>query len=167
MTTFQTEFIENAIFRLDESTRMIEKTFDYLTDEDMWKCPNEQSNAIGNLILHLCGNITQYAISSLGEQADKRERDAEFAAIGGWTKAALLKKLLATVDFAKANIQNATTEQLLKKRKVQGFNFSGIGIIIHVVEHYSYHTGQIAFWAKLLKNKQLGFYEGLDLTLTD
>lgn len=163
MTTFKAEFIDNSIYRLDESTRMIVKTFEVLTDEDMWKRSNDQSNTIGNLILHLCGNITQYAISSLGEQADHRERDAEFEANGGFTKVELLEKLLKTVEFAKTIIQNASTEQLLKKRNVQTFNFSGIGIIIHVVEHYSYHTGQIAFWAKSLKNKQLGFYEDLDL----
>ncbi len=163
MTTFQKEFIENTVYRLDESTRMIKKTFEYLVDEDMWKRPNEQSNSIGNLILHLCGNITQYAISSLGEQIDNRERDAEFAKKGGLTKVELLNKLIQTVDLAKTTIQKATSEQLLTKRNVQGFNFSGIGIIIHVVEHYSYHTGQIAFWAKLLKDEQLGFYDGLDL----
>lgn len=163
MTTFQTEFIENSLYRLDESTRMITKTFDVLTDAEMWQKPNASSNSIGNLILHLCGNITQYAISSLGEQTDHRERDAEFAAKGGLTKAELFNKLIATVNLAKLTIQNASTEQLLTKRQVQGFNFSGIGIIIHVVEHYSYHTGQIAFWAKLLKDEQLGFYDGLDL----
>lgn len=163
MKNFQTEFIENSIYRLDESTRMIEKTFEVLNNSEIWEKPNSASNSIGNLILHLCGNITQYVIASLGEQADNRERDAEFAVKGGLTKAELLKKLTDTVNLAKTTIENATTEQLLTKRKVQGFNFSGIGIIIHVVEHYSYHTGQIAFWAKLLKDKQLGFYDGMDL----
>lgn len=167
MTNFQKEFIDNSIYRLDESTRMIRKTFEILEDEDVWKKPNLASNTIGNLILHLCGNITQYAIASLGEQTDNRKRDAEFEVKGGWTKQELLKKLVDTVNLAKLTILNATEEQLLSKRYVQGFHFSGIGIIIHVVEHYSYHTGQIAFWAKLLKETSLGFYEGLDLTITD
>jgi len=48
---------------------------------------------------------------------------------------------------------------------VQGYYHSGIGIIIHVTEHYSYHTGQIIFWVKLLKNKDLGFYAGIDLNV--
>ena len=60
-------------------------------------------------------------------------------------------------------IRNLSEEDLLKVRSVQGFEHSGTGIIIHVVEHYSYHTGQIAFWTKLLKDKDLGFYAGHDL----
>jgi len=50
-------------------------------------------------------------------------------------------------------------------RSVQGFSFSGVGVIIHAVEHYSYHTGQIAFWVKQLKEKDLGFYNGTDLNI--
>ncbi len=167
MSNFQKEFIENSVYRLEESTRMIIKTFESLDEEDIWKVPNSASNTIGNLILHLCGNITQYAIASLGEQTDNRERDAEFETKGGWTKEELLKKLVNTTNHAKSTVQNATEAQLLKKRYVQGFHFSGIGIIIHVVEHYSYHTGQIAFWTKLLKNEALGFYDGLDLNIKD
>ena len=60
-------------------------------------------------------------------------------------------------------IQNMTAESLLTKYTVQGFTTSGIGVIIHVVEHFSYHTGQIAFWTKCLKARDLGFHEGIDL----
>ncbi|GMN05276.1 hypothetical protein MTsPCn5_06640 [Croceitalea sp. MTPC5] len=159
------EFVENAIYRLDESTRMISIAFDTLNEEEIWQRPNESSNSVGNLILHLCGNITQYAISSLGEVEDVRDRDSEFKTTLGLTKKELLKKLLNTVSAAKSTIENMTLEQWLKKREVQGFYFSGIGVVLHVVEHYSYHTGQIAFWAKQLKNKQLGFYDGHDLNI--
>ena len=163
MEKFQAEFIENSIYRLDESTRMITKSFAELSEADIWRKPNHSSNSIGNLILHLCGNMRQYAIASLGEKPDTRMRNEEFAAEGGFSKLELLAKLTETVETAKATILNATTEQLTKKRIVQSFNLSGIGVIIHVVEHYSYHTGQIAFWTKLLKDKDLGFYEGVDL----
>ncbi len=159
------EFVENAIYRLDESTRMISIAFDTLEEEEIWQRPNESSNSVGNLILHLCGNITQYAISSLGEVEDVRDRDSEFKTTLGLTRKELLKKLLNTVSAAKSTIANTTLEQWLKKREVQGFYFSGIGVVLHVVEHYSYHTGQIAFWAKQLKNKQLGFYDGHDLNI--
>jgi uncharacterized damage-inducible protein DinB len=60
-------------------------------------------------------------------------------------------------------IKNIKEDELLPPRSVQGFNYSAIGIIIHVVEHYSYHTGQIIFWTKLLKNRDMGFYAGVDL----
>ncbi len=159
------EFKEQALYRLDESTRMLKKALTVVADDNIWKRPNDQSNAIGNLILHLCGNITQYAIASLGEQEDNRERDEEFTAKEGFSKEELLGKLNAVVTQAKGTISNASDKQMLRKRAVQGFTFSGIGIVLHVVEHYSYHTGQIAFWVKLLKAKDLGFYEGLDLNI--
>lgn len=164
-TALAAEFIQQACFRMDESTRMLRTAFDELDEADLWKRPNAASNSVGNLILHLCGNIRQYAISALGGTEDLRERDAEFAARAGYDKAALLEKLLATVDQAKETIRNADAENLLRVRSVQGFRLSGLGIVLHVVEHYSYHTGQIAFWTKLLKDKDLGFYAGIDLTV--
>ncbi len=159
------EFTENAIYRLDESTRMVKQALSKIGEEHIWKRPNGISNSIGNLILHLCGNITQYAIASLGEVEDQRERDAEFEAKEGYTKDQLLEKLVATVEKAKETITRTSHEQWIKKREVQGFNFSGIGIVMHVVEHYSYHTGQIAFWVKQMKAEDLGFYDGFDLNI--
>ncbi|MFS4455498.1 DinB family protein [Maribacter sp. 2304DJ31-5] len=159
------EFVSNTIYRLDENTRMISISLENLTDEDIWKRPNESSNSMGNLILHLCGNITQYVISSLGETEDTREREIEFNTRFGFTKADLLEKLVHTVEKAKLTIKRTSKEQWLKKRMVQGFHFSGIGVALHAVEHYSYHTGQIAFWTKQLKNKDLEFYKGMDLNI--
>jgi len=161
------EFIKNALYRIDESTRMNTISLEELSEEEVWKRPNESLNSVGNLILHLCGNITQYVISSLGESEDKRERDIEFSTESGFTKKELLEKLTETLDIAKRVIFDANIEQLLKVRSVQGFSFSGIGVVLHAVEHYSYHTGQIAFWTKQLKNKDLGFYDGMDLKINN
>ena len=72
---------------------------------------------------------------------------------------------ITNVDLAKRVIFDAKLNQFLRIRSVQGFTFSGIGVIIHAVEHYSYHTGQIAFWVKQLKNKDLGFYDEMDLNI--
>lgn len=157
------ELVNNALYRMDESTRMIKKSLDEITDEEIWLKPNESLNSIANLMLHLSGNISQYIISSLGETEDIRNRDAEFNATGGLTKAAVLKKLEDTVNTAKRVIFDTTPEQFVKVRQVQGFSLSGVGIVLHAVEHYSYHTGQIAFWVKQLKNRDLGFYDGMDL----
>lgn len=157
------DFIENACYRLDESLRMIGRSFEALSDDDIWRRPNTASNSVGNLMLHLKGNITQYAIAGLGGLKDTRHRDSEFSATSGDGKAELLQMLGNTIEQAKSSIRNCGPEALLKIREVQGFRLSGIGIVIHVVEHLSYHTGQIAFWTKILKDKDLGFYEGMDL----
>ncbi|WP_299253716.1 DinB family protein [uncultured Aquimarina sp.] len=159
------EFKEQIIYRLDESLRMITISFGKLSEDDIWKRFNQSSNSVGNLVLHLCGNITQYAIASLEGLEDKRDRDAEFEAKEGFAKAELLLKLKKTIEEAKTVLLNCSLAELMRKREVQGFTFSGIGIMIHVTEHLSYHTGQIAFWTKQLKNKDLGFYDGMDLNI--
>ena len=157
------EFKEQSIQRMLENGPRIRKCLGALSEDEVWKRPNESSNSVGNLILHLCGNMTQYIISSLGGEEDLRERDIEFSTRSGYSKEELVTKLESTVEDCVGVIKGLSEEQLLKRRSVQGFEYSGIGNIIHVVEHYSYHTGQIAFWTKLLKDKDLGFYAGLDL----
>ena len=163
--TIHQEFIEQSIFRLEENIPRIKNCLDRLSEEEVWKKPNESSNSVANLILHLCGNITQYILSSLGNTEDIRARDIEFSTAGGFSKKELFEKINQVVLASVEVIRNCDEEQLLRVKQVQGFEFSGIGIIIHVAEHLSYHTGQIAFWTKFLKDQDLGFYADLDLNI--
>ena len=160
---FIKEFLEQSIYRINENTGRIKICFDQLDEKEIWEFPNENTNSIGNLVLHLCGNITQYIISALGGKEDIRERDKEFSKNIVTSKESLLNKLMETASEATAIMRDIEGDELLKIYSVQGFNLSGVGIIIHVTEHYSYHTGQIAFWTKQLKNKDLGFYADIDL----
>lgn len=162
---FQQEFINQSVYRINENTRRILKCLNEVDETEIWLRSNKNSNSLGNIILHLCGNIRQYIISSLGETEDLRIRDEEFSAKDGFNKSELFTKLNATINDAIAVIESLNEERLLKLYSVQGFDLSGIGIIIHVTEHYSYHTGQIAFWIKQLKNKDLGFYSGVNLNV--
>lgn len=162
---WMSEFLENSVYRLDESTRMNKISLESIEESNIWQKPNDSSNSIGNQIIHICGNMTQYIIASLGGQSDLRNRDAEFSITDGFTGSELIQKLEDTVHQAKYVLNNCSKSQLLKRYMVQGFDLSGIGIVIHAVEHYSYHTGQIAFWTKLLINRNLGFYDGRDLNI--
>jgi len=163
MNNIAQEFIKQSIFRIQENTPKIIKCLIELREDQIWLRPNDACNSIGNIILHLCGNIRQYIISSLGDQPDIRERDKEFSVKGGYNKEELQNKLTATVEEAIRTIKNIDENRLLKIHSVQGFNYSGIGVIIHVTEHYSYHAGQIIFWTKQLTAKDLGFYANIDL----
>ncbi|WP_373511334.1 DinB family protein [Persicitalea sp.] len=157
------EFKAQSLHYLHMNTPRIVQCLDLLSEAEVWQRPNASSNSVGNLILHLCGNIRQYIVSGLGKQPDDRERDAEFAAAGGFTKEELLQKLEVTVQEAAKVIEALDQGNLLSERVVQGFSLTGVAIVIHVVEHYSYHAGQIAFWTKLLKDKDLAFYGDRDL----
>ena len=158
------EFKLNAIFRLEEGQRMIHLAFAKIGEEQLWKIPVSKGLALGNQLLHICGNMTQYAIASLSEHPDQREREKEFATKEGFTKAELLQRLDQTIAQAISSINQASATQYTQLRKVQGFELSGVGVVLHAVEHFSYHVGQIAFWIKLLTEEDLGFYADHDLT---
>ncbi len=157
------EIKKEAIFRMKESRERILNCLTKLDENEIWHSPNSSSNSIGNLVLHLEGNIRQYILSSLGGKTDQRNRDLEFEPGRNIKSSELSERINRVIERSIQTITDQDQESLMKRRIVQGFDLSGIGIIIHVVEHLSYHTGQIAYWTKAMKNTDLGFYAGLDL----
>lgn len=167
MNTAINELKEQCILRMRESMERIEKCLAQISEAEVWQRPNSQLSSIGNLVLHLCGNIRQYAIASLGNVPDSRERQKEFDAVGGYSRKELTDKIVTTINEAIAAITNAGDEAMMQERIVQGFSMTGIGICVHVTEHLSYHTGQIAMHTKLLREQDLGFYAGMNLDVTN
>lgn len=161
--SFAEEIRTQACLRMQENRDKILSCLSYFDDESVWHRANPNSLAIGNQLLHLCGNITQYIISGLAGASDQRQRDLEFSVRSGWSKADLMRRFNDVIDHATAAIQNASDDDLLRYRTVQGFHLSGTGMVLHVVEHMSYHTGQIVAWTKQKENRPMGFYEGVDL----
>lgn len=156
--------VTEILLRLhEESLPRIVKCLDPLDNQQIWWRPNEASNSIGNLVLHLCGNVSQWIYSGLGGFPDNRARQAEFDERRVIDKAELTRLLTDTMDRIKPVIANLAEEQLLRKRPVQTFEETGLSILIHVTEHFSYHTGQIAYITKMLLAQPLGFYEGITL----
>jgi hypothetical protein len=107
---FINEFTSEVVHKIDENSQKLVSCIRELGENEIWKRPNPHSNSVGNIILHLCGNISQYAISSLGSRKDVREREKEFSADGGYSGSELLKKLTDTLDEAKNIIQNISGE---------------------------------------------------------
>ena len=136
---------------------------DTLDDEMIWWRPNENSNSIGNLILHLCGNVRQWIYTGLGRNEDVRNRQAEFDARSGMTKEETKLMLIDTMQLVEPVILNVPTEELLNIRAVQTFEETGLTILVHVTEHFSYHTGQIAYITKMISDRPLDFYKGIPL----
>jgi len=159
------EIIRQSILRFNENCLRIERCLESIADEEIWYRSNENSNSIANLILHLTGNIKQYIISGLGNDSDIRSRDLEFSQRGGMTKAELSAEILETCIKAQEVIKALKPEEIMEYRSVQGFKLTTFGILLHVIEHFSYHTGQIAAITKALRNEDLGFYSGFDLNV--
>lgn len=160
---FADEFKDQCLLRIGESADRIERCVKQLNEDELWRRPNSQLVSVANLVLHLCGNITQYIICSLGGVPSRRDRDKEFTADKSQSAKELLSLFSNTIARAKHIIAETPESELMRIRTVQGFTLSGTGVIVHVTEHLSYHTGQIALHTKLLREKDLGFYEGLDL----
>ena len=160
------ELISQTILRIKESEERIIKCLNELNEEQIWQKPNSNLNSVGNLIHHVCGNMTQYTWASLGQYADDRNRDFEFSVSSG-SRHELTELITLSCSKVYSIIENVTDSELKRSRSVQGFSLTGIGIIIHVTEHLSYHTGQITFWTKFILDKDLGYYSGLDLNITE
>jgi len=160
-----TEIIKDEFYRrlIEEGLTRIEKCLSLLCAEEIWHQENENSNAVGNIILHLCGNVRQYIQTGVYGQEDVRKRDNEFKTESRIETKDLLSKITTVVTEANAIVSALNPETFKSNRKVQGFEENVTSIIIHVIEHFSYHVGQITFYTKLKKNVDTAYYAGLDL----
>lgn len=150
----------------DESMPRLKKCLTLLAEEEIWFRPNSETVSVGNLVLHLCGNVRQWIISGLSDVSDTRVRSKEFSEPGPIPMKELLEHLEKTMNEAHSVLRSVDTSKLLDKKIVQGFEESGLNILIHVVEHFSYHVGQIAYFVKSRKAVDLQFYRGVDLNKT-
>jgi len=149
---------------LDQFWPRIKTCVEHMTVEQVWWRPNPASNSIGNLVLHLNGNVNQWLIASFSKSEDQRNRPAEFAAQGGLTAAELLARLGATMSEVEKVLSRITVEELLATYKIQAYEVRGLDAIYHATEHFGLHYGQIAYITKSLEGKDLGFYRELNKT---
>ena len=132
---------------------------DVLPPDAIWHRPNADSNSVGNLLLHLAGNVRQWIVSSVGGSPDGRRRSDEFAARDGADAEVLWKQLRTTFDEADAVIATLDTAALRSPRTIQGRDVTVLDAVYHVVEHCALHTGQIILLTKLLVPGAIRFYE--------
>ena len=145
-------------FLLGDYLPKIERCLEKLNDEQIWWRANEESNSIGNLILHLCGNARQWIVSGVGGQPDARNRDAEFEQREVISRDELLTLLRSTLSEVETTLCTLDPALLLERRQIQGNDIEILEAIFHVTEHFSMHTGQIIMLTKMLTQKDLRFY---------
>ena len=128
-----------------------------ISDEEIWWRPNDASNSLGNLVLHLRGNIGQWILAGLGGIEFVRKRDMEFSEKGPIPREELIEKLRVTVRKATQVIKAMSAADLLHSYGIQGYNVTGYEAAIHVTTHFAYHAGQIIYVAKMKRAQDLGF----------
>jgi uncharacterized damage-inducible protein DinB len=155
-----TAFVERSRHYLAlEYPTKIRRCLDVLPSDALWRREDEDSNSVGNLLLHLAGNVRQWIISSVGGAPDTRSRSGEFQARDGADAEALFTALRGTLDHADAVLASLTAESLLERRTIQGRDVSVLDAVFHVVEHFSLHTGQIILLTKRHAPGRIRFYE--------
>src|SRR5450631_3394640 len=157
-------FLDYSARQLRQATGRIENCLGRLTEDRIWIRGASHENAVGNLVLHLGGNVRQWIVSGVRGRPDTRLRDEEFAARGGLAPSALAQHLRAIVDEAAAIIEALAPERLPEPLTVQSYQVTVLEAIYHVVEHFSGHAGQIIFATKLLTGEDLGFHRRLTTT---
>lgn len=135
----------------------IERCLRTLSEEQIWWRPNDASNSAGNLVLHLAGNVRQWIVSGLGGAPDARRREQEFAERGPVARVQLLLTLRGAVADACKVLLRLPAEHLARSYRIQKLRVRGLNAVLHVVEHFAFHTGQIIFLTKQQAGRDLAF----------
>ena len=156
--TLEQIFLTEAADKLAENIDRIETCVPKLSHEFLWGRESDNENAVGNLLLHLDGNLRQWIVSGIGGAPNTRHRPGEFSARSGPAGSVLVANLRAAVADAVRIIRTLPHARLTDAVTIQGHDTTVAGAIFHVVEHFSGHTYQIILLTKRATHEDLGFY---------
>jgi uncharacterized damage-inducible protein DinB len=163
MSDLANAFLDRSRYYLqNEYLPKIERCVEKLSDEDLWWRPNENANSIGNLLLHLAGNVRQWIVSGIGGADDVRTRQQEFDEREHVPGEVLMERLRQALDDVDQVLASLEADTLLETRQIQGLETTVHDAIYHVVEHFSTHVGQIVYITKMRTGDDLGFYRVRD-----
>ncbi len=153
-------FLERSRYYLSgEYLPKLRQCMEALPDDAVWRRANESSNSIGNVLLHLAGNVRQWIVSGVGGRHVERDRAAEFAARDGPSGADLLETLEKAVAEADSVLATVEADDLVRPCMIQGRETTVLEAIYHVVEHFAMHTGQIVLLTKAYSAETIQFYD--------
>ena len=129
----------------------VESCLAKLDNAQIWTRPLPAMNSVGNLCLHLAGNVNHYVGACIGRTGYERDRSAEFEAVGGSTRDQLNKGLREARETATRVITTLGPHDI--ERRIDSDhppNATVTSVLVHVGTHFAYHTGQIVQLTKLL-----------------
>ena len=141
---------EDLASLLVESLKKLRHCVEQLSDEQVWQRPSPSMNSVGNLLLHISGNLHQWAVCGIAQTADERDRDSEFAANGGSSGDELLALVESTIQEATELILDLNAQSLAEPRSIQGFDVTVHGALCHTVTHFVGHTHQVIQLTRLM-----------------
>jgi hypothetical protein len=129
----------------------IRSCVDKLSEDELWWRPNDQSNSVGNLVLHLSGSMRHYIAHSIGGQDYERNRPAEFSERGPVPKQELLSTFDETLSQVKETLSAFDPTRFMEPATEPSYNPTIFNQIFNVSVHVAMHTGQIVFITKMLE----------------
>jgi len=125
----------------------------------VWARPNDGSNSVGNLLVHLTGNVTEWILGGVGGRPVQRYRAGEFAQRDGAEASKLLANLELVLNEADGVLATLTEADLQRSLVIQDRDTTVLAAVYHVVEHFAMHTGQIIYMTKIYAPGKIHFYE--------
>ena len=159
MTSEEIFLARSRYYLSKEYLAKIRQCIAVLPEGAAWKRPNESSNSIANLLLHLAGNIRQWIVGGVGGKEVARDRAAEFSARDGGDVRDLLSDLERAVGEVDEVLATVKPEELTRECTIQGRDTTVLAAIYHVVEHFAMHTGQIVMMTKAAAPNAIHFYD--------
>jgi uncharacterized damage-inducible protein DinB len=149
---------------LHEYPGQIGACLDALNEEQIWWRPNEQANAVANLVLHLAGSNRYYLEHVIAGRDTSRDRDAEFAARGTMPKIEVRRTWDDAVRSVEGVLNGLDPSQLNTTTDRSGKPTTFAQVLMHVSHHTAAHMGQIVWVTKML---QPGAINELWMTMRD
>lgn len=146
-------------YLVNEYPAKLRITLKALPPDKLWWRPHQDSNSVGNLLLHLNGNLRQWIVAGVGDEGFERHRAAEFAAREGQPVSELLAVLERTLADVDRILSALTAERLAERCAIQGRDLTVLDAVFHVTEHFAYHLGQIIFVSKMCAPGGVHLYE--------
>jgi uncharacterized damage-inducible protein DinB len=129
-----------------------------LDDEQIWWRPNASSNSVGNMVIHLTGNLNHYLGHGAAGSTYRRDRPAEFAETGPIPRQELLDRFEASLEWARRGFERATPDRWLEMADLGPESMPLGQLLVAVTAHFSGHVGQIIYVTKMIR---AGVFEDL------
>ena len=144
--------------QLTSGFKKIEHCVAQLSDEQLWWRPRPEMNSIANLMLHLAGNLRQWIVAGVGGEAeDVRDRPGEFADRSGTPKDEVLARLRDVVRACDAALARLGPDDLLARRRIQGYDVTVSEAIFDAVPHLRGHMQEIIHMTRVQLGERYQF----------
>lgn len=142
-------FVAAVTNEFDDAIRKLRFCIGQLSEDQLWWRPSESMNSVGNLVLHLCGNVRQWVVSGVGGVPDRRNRPQEFAHREQLSADQLGEMLTDISGEFRQTLEQVSEAELIRMRTVQGYNVSGLQAVIESVAHFRGHTQEITHMTRI------------------